>query len=177
MPQGKKYYLCVVFVEVVSRERTYRSISTFSPPQSSSKSSCIASKCSCRGFLNNGRADVLAIKFHDIFMALSPLSTISMTTMLSPSRSPFFFFLTRRENDLSANLNSLHFYSVEWTNSTKVDIIFSGFDWPPACPTLTSCPPPSSAGCWIVRVTVGRIWHRPVWLVLMSVGRDGGVLW
>lgn len=61
----------------------------------------------------------------------------------------FSFFLTRRENDLSANLNSLHFYSIEWTNSTKVDIIFSGFDWPPACPTMTSCPPPT-AGCWML---------------------------
>lgn len=149
-----------------------------SPLKSSSESSCVASKRSCPGFPNNGGADVLAIKFHDIFMALSPLSTISMTTMLSPSLflSFFLFFLTHRENDLSANLNSLHFYSAEWTNSTKVDIIFSGFDWPPACPTMTSCPP-SSAGCWIVRVTVSRIWHQPVWLVLMSAGRDGGVLW
>lgn len=91
VPQGKKYYVWVIFVNVVSRERTYRSISTFSPPQTSSKSSCVACKSSCHGFPNNGRADVLAIKFHDIFMVLSPLGTISMTTMLSPSRSPFFF--------------------------------------------------------------------------------------
>lgn len=55
----------------------------------------------------------------------------------------------RGKNDLSAALNSLHFYRPEWTCSTKGDIIFSGFDWPPPCHRMTSCkpstPPPQPA--------------------------------
>lgn len=48
----------------------------------------------------------------------------------------------RGKNDLSAAHNSLHFYRTEWTGSTKGDIIFSGFDWPPPCHEMTSCKPP-----------------------------------
>lgn len=68
----------------------------------------------------------------------------------------FFFFFSHthaqrwgEKNDLSAAHNSLHFYRPEWSCSTKGDIIFSGFDWPPPCHRMTSCktapptPPPS----------------------------------
>lgn len=58
----------------------------------------------------------------------------------------FFFFFSHthaqrwgEKNDLSAAHNSLHFYRPEWSCSTKGDIIFSGFDWPPPCHRMTSC--------------------------------------
>lgn len=98
-------------------------------------------------------ADVLEVELHDIFMALLMVNNISMFTMdfpacLPPPPQPPFFFLPRffshtytaqGKNDLSAAPNSLHFYSPEWTGSTKGDIIFSGFDWPPPCHRMTSC--------------------------------------
>lgn len=99
--------------------------------------------------------DVLEVELCDIFMALLMFNNISMSTMhFSACLPPPFFsllsFLTHihiyttrgGENDLSAALNSLHFYSLEWTGSTKGDIIFSGFDWPPPCHKMTSCKPP-----------------------------------
>lgn len=87
-------------------------------------------------------ADVLEVELHDIFMALLMVNNISMSTMDLLSPPPPFFFLPRffshtytaqGKDDLSAALNSLHFYRPEWTGSTKGDIIFSGFDWPPPC--------------------------------------------
>lgn len=96
-------------------------------------------------------ADVLEVELHDIFMALLTVNNISMFTMHFPACLPPLFFLPRffshtytaqGKNDLSAALNSLHFYSPEWTSSTKGDIIFSGFDWPPPCHRMTSCNPP-----------------------------------
>lgn len=65
------------------------------------------------------------------------------------ARLSFFVFLTRRMNDLSTNLHSLHFFSTEWRDSTKVDIIFSGLDWPPPCLTMTSFSPfpPATLDC------------------------------
>lgn len=87
--------------------------------------------------------DVLEVELHDIFMAVLMVNKISMSTMDFPAcPPPTHFFLPRffshtytaqGKNDLSAALNSLHFYSPEWTGSTKGDIIFSGFDWPPPC--------------------------------------------
>lgn len=96
----------------------------------------------------------LEVELHDIFMALLMVNNISMSTMdLRPPPSPYpFFLLSPRfshthtqlggerwvgvggKNDLSAALNSLHFYSPEWSGPTKGDIIFSGFDWPPSMP-------------------------------------------
>lgn len=86
-------------------------------------------------------------------MALLMVNNISMSTMDLPAQAPlpFLFFRPRffshtytaqGKNDPSAALNSLHFYSPEWTGSTKGDIIFSGFDWPPPCNRMTSCIPP-----------------------------------
>lgn len=119
------------------------------------------------------------------------VNNISMPTMHFSACLPpplffllvFFFFHTHThihnsdggKNDLSAALNSLHFYRLEWTGSTKGDIIFSGFDWTPPCHKMTSCNPcsntltptppapsdnyphpyhyPSVLGCWVVRTT------------------------
>lgn len=102
------------------------------------------------------------------------------TSLLACLPLPFFFFSStfshthtrlRGKNDLSAALNSLHFYKPEWTGSTKGDIIFSGFDWPPPCHRMTSCPPPLQThhnlhqhttnplhplrvlGCWVAKTT------------------------
>lgn len=84
-----------------------------------------------------------------------PLVPSSPLPPPTPPRLVFFFFLThmhskgKEKNDLSAAHNSLHFYRPEWSCSTKGDIIFSGFDWPPPCHRMTSCktaPPPSSVG-------------------------------
>lgn len=134
----------------------------------------------------------LEVELHDIFMALLMVNNISMSTMDLPPPQPlhpFFFslhvFLTHihssggerwgggGKNDLSAALNSLHFYSPEWSGPTKGDIIFSGFDWPPSMPqddimqpttahhhitTSTSAQSPNPTapvflGCWVATAT------------------------
>lgn len=117
-----------------------------------------------------------------------------------PTTTPIFFLLrffshiytAQGKNDLSAALNSLHFYSPEWTGSTKGDIIFSGFDWPPPCHRMTSCTPlpntsqpapaynqPSPACSWMLGCQDnrarprlrGRTWQCiPAWLSIMSSG-------
>lgn len=131
----------------------------------------------------------LEVELHDIFMALLMVNNISMSTMDLPTPHPrlltLFFSLptffshtyTARgwggKNDLSAALNSLHFYSPEWSGPTKGDIIFSGFDWPPSMPqddimqpttahhhitTSTSAQSanptaPVFLGCWVATAT------------------------
>lgn len=109
------------------------------------------------------------------------VNNISMSTMDFPTclPPPLLFFSPALshthtqlggKNDLSAALNSLHFYSPEWTSSTKGDIIFSGLDWPPPCHRMTSCAPPRPPidhnqqqhttnpplhvlGCWVPKTT------------------------
>lgn len=125
----------------------------------------------------------MEVELCDIFMALLMFNNISMSTMHFSACLPPPFFLSSLfshtytftqlrggKNDLSAALNSLHFYSLEWTGSTKGDIIFSGFDWPPPCHKMTSCepppqtlyhhlqhyhttPPPSVLGCCVTKTT------------------------
>lgn len=136
----------------------------------------------------------LEVELHDIFMALLMVNNISMSTMDLRPPTLFFFSLPTffshtctaqgerwgwggagGKNDLSAALNSLHFYSPEWSGPTKGDIIFSGFDWPPSMPqddimqpttahhhhhitTSTSAQSPNPTapvflGCWVATAT------------------------
>lgn len=136
--------------------------------------------CAGQGHSHLTKRKALALMFWKLSFMTSLWPCLWSTTLACPQWTPplpFFFppplFLTHTrtaqgKNDLSAALNSLHFYSPEWTSSTKGDIIFSGFDWPPPGHKMTSCPPPQThhkqhqnttnpplhdLGCWVATAT------------------------